>query len=722
VGVDAADWLAIEPLVAAGQLPAFARLLAAGRTGTLVATPPLLSPILWTTIATGRQPEDHGVLDFMVDLPAGGQAPVSVASRRVAALWNAFSDRGRRAAVVGWWATWPAEDIRGVVVSDRVAPQLLRAPGLDARSIAPPDQARLLARHLVRPEALSRDDLARYVALTSEEHAAARSSLASEGRAYRDPLAHLAAVIAATRTYGAMAEAILRSTSPDLGAVYFEAVDTVSHRYLADPTRGPQAIAAAYRDIDAWLARLAAAAAPGTWMIVCSDHGFHPADAGIAEDPAELSGPATAWHRPYGIVAAAEARQVAAGTPAVATAGGMRLTPLDVAPTVLHAAGLPVSAQLPGRVATELLPEEARGRPIARVLAFEPPRALATDGSLEAADGGALERLKALGYLGATTTSLARLNLGEALYRRGKLEAAERELRAVVEAQPQNLTAHLWLARTLRDLGRPELALRSYAAGIRLPGGSAAAIGLAEAAVAAGRPEEAARLMPRPRAPAPEAAPLHVARAVVAQSQGRAAEAETELRAALAADPASFDALSRLLDIAIAHGRPDSTLPLVRAGVRRAPRSPRLLGLLGTSLLAAGRAAEAESALAGALALAPDGDALRLELARAQLERGAAAEALATLDAAAASRERAVLRGAALSRLERWPAASQAYREALTQGPESAALLNGLAYAELRRGRRDEAARLLERSLSLDSAQPLIARLLVDVRSGRNAR
>src|SRR5262245_46074941 len=102
VGLDAADWLAIDPLIQSGKLPTFARLRSAGHAGLLVSEPPLLSPILWTTIATGRRPEDHGVLDFMVDLPSGGQAPVSAASRRVPALWNVLSNAGRRVAVVGW--------------------------------------------------------------------------------------------------------------------------------------------------------------------------------------------------------------------------------------------------------------------------------------------------------------------------------------------------------------------------------------------------------------------------------------------------------------------------------------------------------------------------------------------------------------------------------------------------------------------------------------------
>lgn len=719
IGVDAGDWLSLEPLMAQGKLPTFARLVAAGRTGTLIATPPLISPLIWTTIATGRQPEDHGVLDFMADDPGGGQSPVSVASRRVAALWNVFSDRGYRVAVVGWWATSPAETLDGVVVSDSVAPQLLRPQGLDAGAIAPALEAPRLAAHITRPEAVSIEDLTRYVPVTPDEYRAEQLSLASGGRAYRDPIAHLAAVIAATRTYGAMAEAILRSNMPAFAAVYAEAVDTVSHRFVTDRRRGPAAIAAAYGEVDALLARLAAAVPPETWVVVCSDHGFHPPDAGIREDPADLAGPATAWHRPYGIAAAAEARELVAETSAVAGAARVTLTPLDIAPTILHAAGLPVSAEMPGRVVDELLPPEARARPLARVARFDPPTRLAT-GAREADDDGVRERLMALGYVSGTTTSLARLNLGEALYRRGKLEAAETELRAVVAAQPENLGARLWLARTLRDRDRADEAFRAYVAALRLPGGvEAGAIAFAEAAVAAGAADEAARLLPLASTAAPEAAAIRTARAVLAQSRGRAVEAERELREALESDPTSFEALSRLLDSAITRGRADSVLPLAREAAARAPRSARLKALLGLALLATRRPADAEEALTSALSLAPDGSTVRLDLARARVEQGKAEGALAALEGAAASHDASILRGAALSQMQRWPEAAQAYREALAQGPESASLLNGLAFAELQGGRRDEARRLLERSLALQASQPTIVRLLADLRSGK---
>lgn len=44
IGIDAGDWLTIDALIAQGQLPAFARLRADGRTGILRPEPPLVSP------------------------------------------------------------------------------------------------------------------------------------------------------------------------------------------------------------------------------------------------------------------------------------------------------------------------------------------------------------------------------------------------------------------------------------------------------------------------------------------------------------------------------------------------------------------------------------------------------------------------------------------------------------------------------------------------------
>jgi len=722
VGLDGADWLVIDRLAQEGKLPTFARLRSAERTGVMLSTPPLVSPILWTTIATGRRPEDHRVLDFMMDLPAGGQAPVGSTDREVTAVWNIFSAAGRRVGVVGWWGTWPAEGVRGTIVSDRVAPQLIRSgTALDARAISPASEAQRLGAALVRATELSHADLASYLPLTRAEFEAARAALESEGsRFYRNRLAHLAAIAASTRSHVALAHSILDAGQPDLLLLYLQEIDSLSHLFIRDPRRGPPSIERAYKNADAVIAGLAARSAPDTWIVVCSDHGFYAADAAIAEDPADLVGPATAWHRPYGIVAAAEARALAAeGTDTAPVAVGT-VTPLDVVPTVLHAAGLPVSLEMPGYVVAALLPAEAAARPVSRVPTLEPPRRARAPDVVASADPDLRERLQALGYIGSQTTSLARQNLGEILYRRGNLAGAERELRAVVEAQPQNVAALLWLAKAVREQGRPQAALALYERALSLPGdASDVLVEAVDLAASSGLTENARRIASSPGAAsrvAPAAAA--VARGIVAEMDGQVEAAERELRAALKTDPTYVPALSRLLDLLIEARRAREAVPPLTRAAEAAAASARHQALLGTALLAAGDAAGAEPRLSRALSLAPDSGAVMTDLARARLELGRTDEALALLAEAPPSVERSMLLGAAFSRKGEWAEAATHYRAALEVGEATPPLLNGLAWAQIKLGQTAEAARLLSRSLSLDKDQPEIARLLAEIAPG----
>src|SRR5688572_33217986 len=54
VGIDGASFRVLDPLLAAGRLPAFASLRERGASGVLRSENPMISPALWTTIATGR--------------------------------------------------------------------------------------------------------------------------------------------------------------------------------------------------------------------------------------------------------------------------------------------------------------------------------------------------------------------------------------------------------------------------------------------------------------------------------------------------------------------------------------------------------------------------------------------------------------------------------------------------------------------------------------------
>jgi tetratricopeptide (TPR) repeat protein len=721
-GIDAGDWAVIDPLVARGALPTFARLKRVGALGVLKADPPLLSPIIWTTMATGRRPEDHGVLDFLVDLPGGGIAPANSGARRVKAMWEIWSNANRPVLVTGWWATWPADHVRGAIVSDRVAlPHLRLADSSSAGLVFPPDRWPEISRLRVTSEQIDVSAVRRFVPVSDEEFSAAAESERTTSGLYRDRIAHLRAAIAATRSYERASTALIASVRPDLWAVYYELVDTTSHLFAQD-RRSHAAISAAYVEMDHALEEAAAALPTDTVLVVASDHGFYPADAGIREDPADLTSGATAWHRPAGIVAVTTAGALrgqdrAPARPSAAVLGVV--SPLDILPTLLACAGLPAARDMAGRA----LPVcDAPSVPaIATYGAHEQQTAAS---SLRDATPAEVERLRALGYVAGNgaPSSLARVNLGEILFRKGDYAGALRELQPLVRADPLNVRATLWLARALAAAGRADDAVRQYD---RLIQGATAArvdvdplvfLAATDLDLQQQRIDAAVarlRRVPPARARAPE---VLVALGAVAEARRDSAGAEREYRRALEVAPADSEALERLVDLLVrtAHA-PDAYL-VAAPLARRYASSAIHVSLAGETLLAQQRYVEAEQYFAKALALQPDAASIRIELARARLLAGRPAGALEALAPVEATSAVETIRAAALARQGDWTGAAAAYEHALSDAPATVDLLNGLGYAQLQCGRKAQAAATFERSLQMKADQPDIRKLLEQAR------
>src|SRR6476469_9900525 len=64
VGWDAADWKLVDPLIAKGEMPHLASIIRDGVRGNLATIAPPLSPMVWTSIATGKRPYKHGIHGF----------------------------------------------------------------------------------------------------------------------------------------------------------------------------------------------------------------------------------------------------------------------------------------------------------------------------------------------------------------------------------------------------------------------------------------------------------------------------------------------------------------------------------------------------------------------------------------------------------------------------------------------------------------------------------
>ena len=613
------------------------------------------------------------------------------------ALWNLFSRAGRSAAVVGWWASWPAETIRGTVVSDRVAPQLIRAGSeLDPAAISPPRSTRAPVA-LARPRGRDRrrGSARAYPRVAAERVQTARAALArAGGRFYDDP----SRISRPSWPPRAATGRSPRRCSDPIGPTSWRSTSRPSTRcpIASSATRplGPAAIAQAYRDVDTLLARLAVAAPSGTWILVCSDHGFHPPRRASPSIPAELAGPASAWHRPYGIVAAIEA-EVLAGRAQGRLRDAGRVTPLDIAPTILHAAGLPVSLEMPGRVVQALVPDalakalrppRRRRRCHARQ---RPPRARPT---LRARAGSRRSATSARRHVAG------RLNLGEILYAAGDYDGAERELRAVLGRQPDNLSAWLWLARVTAAQDRPQAALDLYERALAPEGAQRRAGPGGDPRGPHGPARRSARSWP-PLSPAERRAERPVARAMLAVSAGEAQRSRA--RAARGPPPIlpRSRRFERLFDLLMPAGRAASgSPPPARRGARAG--LPARSALLGACSSRAATPAGAEEQ-PGARPAARAGRALRcVSSSRARSSASASCEAArATLAPVPASRERSVLLGVAASRASagRRPRATTARRSQPARPDKD--MLNALAWALRSSGRSREAAELLDRSL-----------------------
>jgi hypothetical protein len=76
LGIDGLTPEILQILVGRGELPNFAALMARGTYSDLESLTPTNSPILWTSMVTGVERRQHGVMNFLVQHPAGMSQPV----------------------------------------------------------------------------------------------------------------------------------------------------------------------------------------------------------------------------------------------------------------------------------------------------------------------------------------------------------------------------------------------------------------------------------------------------------------------------------------------------------------------------------------------------------------------------------------------------------------------------------------------------------------------
>lgn len=384
-GIDGLEWRVLAPLLDAGELPTLSRLMAAGRAGYLTTLRPTVSPAIWTSVATGKKPRRHGILSFVREAADGGKRQsYSSRDRTTKAIWNILSEHDRSSIVIGWWATFPAERIRGVMVSQMNSAD--SAAGLRQGVF----KGALVGgvRGQVHPPA-HEEAVLHTLAEVDRELPGVTLEMFGRFPHAPDPLGQrmwndTQWAFRADATYVRVAERLLaHEPPPALFALYLGGTDVVAHRfwrhaYPAEFSRPPDAqqlenfariLPHYYRWVDRAIGALLAGR-PDVSVFVVSDHGMHATnrhgDFRATERPGRgISGDHD--DGPPGVLIASG--PLIAPEPHPRPAGPLdpRTLPtlgsvLDVTPTILALEGIAVGWDMDGRPLWDLLEPTVRRR------------------------------------------------------------------------------------------------------------------------------------------------------------------------------------------------------------------------------------------------------------------------------------------------------------------------------------------------------------------------
>ncbi|MEN1678074.1 MAG: alkaline phosphatase family protein [Planctomycetota bacterium] len=638
IGWDAADWQLINPLIERGLMPTTAELLERGAWGNLATTRPILSPMLWNTIATGKRPQQHGIHGFTeVDPDGAGVQPAASTSRKCKAVWNILSQSGLRSNVVGWYASHPAEPIRGVMVSNQFEQYKVKdgaATPLPANCIHPVDAADELAPLRVLPEELDETAILPFIPQAAE-------LLKKPGHR----VGRLASMLAQTATIHAAATHLLASTDWDFSAVYYEGIDRFGHEFMAyHPPKMEQVsqeefdayqhcMVGIYRFHDMLLQTLLTLAGDDTAVILMSDHGYY--NDHLRPDPREGKSGPVEWHRPFGVLAGC----------GPGFRPGSRLygaSILDIAPTVLHLLGLPAGRDMPGRVLAEVLEETDT---IDRVESWEeiggdagthPP-----DQRFDPAEAEAMMRqFVDLGYIEApsedaekairNTVTSNRMNLAESLADAFMYKEAIRELDQLDEPTRQSIPVQLMRASCYVGMNSSKPARETLEKlADASPDHPRVNMMLGVLELAEGNPEAALELLERAMVSEPRLPYLHNKLGEVYLSMSRHAEAKAAFEKALEIDNESPVAFAGVARACLESGDAEQALEKALTAAELVHHFPRAHLTIGKALLALGDAGGAVEALELCVKQAPRLTAAHQALATAYRQLGRADKAMA---------------------------------------------------------------------------------------------
>jgi hypothetical protein len=285
VGLDGATWTQIDPMVARGELPNLASVEHDGAHGVMTASGPLFSPLLWTSMAAGKDHDAHGIRGFRVHAN----------DAKVPMFFDIAEHEGRSIGLYKWLVTWPPRTPThgGYIVPGWIAP---------SPETSPPELSFVkeleLSSRLERQKVAARRPMwrlalegllhgFRWTTLRDAAWYTARGKLGhdEDEKFYRMNLLR-------GRMDRDVAVWSMRTYRPALATFTYYATDAFGHRFweFHEPAAFPhvdpdgiakygQAIPDAYRQGDEILGELRRFLPADGRLVVVSDHGFQAMDA-----------------------------------------------------------------------------------------------------------------------------------------------------------------------------------------------------------------------------------------------------------------------------------------------------------------------------------------------------------------------------------------------------------------------------------------------------------
>jgi predicted AlkP superfamily phosphohydrolase/phosphomutase len=395
IGVDGADWEVLGNMVQQGRLPVISSLGENGVRARIVSMVRAISPVVWATLSTGKDYEQHGISGFVFEDPVTkAQLPFTSTMRKCKAVWNILSEHDYTVGVIGWWTTWPAEQVNGYMVSSHIP--FDRRPGevdkpfkgvLDANLFGqtyPEGLIKEIDDLIVTPSQITLDELERFVP---------REFLEMNDEEIQGHISALKWAHASDKSFLAVANRLAVERPTDALFVYIAGADVCSHRFWKyfEPVKHnvPPAIHAEglndvvyryYEYVDEEIGRIIENSGIKNVMIV-ADHGFRAADHLI-------------WSGQH------DAEGVLLMSGEIFGSGWIHnVTMYDVTPTILSIFSLPTAKDMQGNALTGALDEQAlSNRPLQVVDTYE-----STEREIKPisspVDKDILDRLRSLGYI-----------------------------------------------------------------------------------------------------------------------------------------------------------------------------------------------------------------------------------------------------------------------------------------------------------------------------------